>query len=294
MPADEVTPEISILTPSLNYTRFLPDALDSVEGQQVGAQHIVQDGGSTDGTIELLEGRDLEWRSEPDAGQSDALNRALARATGRWVGWLNADEFYLPGGLRTLIEAGDAGDADVIHGDLILVDEQGALVKLRSQHSYSDFAMRRSMPHIATCAMIIRRDFLEDVRFDGELGVAMDWDLYLRLRDRGATFRYVPYPVGAFRLHGAQVTAERDAWLADADRLTAKHGISRSRTSQLAGLGVHRAIKIANGAFLRQFKARPLRGTDMRWFRDEVGSTGANQLLRRSYASSANRERASS
>ena len=281
---DEVT--VSVLTPSLNYERFLGDAIDSVAAQGLSAQHLVQDGGSSDGTVELLESRDqIEWRSEPDAGQSDALNRALARATGRWIAWLNSDEYYMPGALRTLIAAGDATAADVVHGDIALVDEGGRFVKLRSQHSYNSFAMRRFGTHIASCAMIVRREALPSRPWDPSLKVAMDWDLYLTLEERGARFRYVSYPVGAFRLHGAQVTANDDAWLADADRLGSKHRLpARSRLSVLAGLGAHRGLKIANGAFLRQARARPVRGVDTRWFRDDVGPGGVRELLSRSYS----------
>src|SRR5919106_662562 len=96
---------ISVLTPSRGYGRFIADAIESAK-QQVGVtvQHVVQDAGSDDGTLDILwsYGDAVDWTSEPDSGQSDALNRALGRATGDWIAWLNADEFYLPDGLRML------------------------------------------------------------------------------------------------------------------------------------------------------------------------------------------------
>lgn len=277
---------VSVLTPSLNYARFLRDAIDSVAEQAIAVQHVVQDGGSTDGTVDLLksDGR-LDWRSEADSGQSDALNRASTRATGRWVAWLNADEYYLPGALRSLVDAGDRSGADVVHGDIVLVDEQGRFVKLRSQHGYNSFAMRRYGTHIASCAMIIRRDALPTLPWHPSLGVTMDWDLYLTLEEQGAKFHYLPYPVAAFRLHAAQVTADQDAWLADSERLRERHDLPvRSRSSVMAGLGVHRTLKVMNGAFVRQARARGLRGSDTRWFREDVGMGGARELLRRSYS----------
>src|SRR6266542_3259162 len=93
--------DVSVLTPALDYGRFIEDGIMSVDGQEeLSIEHIVQDGGSGDETIEVLRRHtELQWESEPDRGQSDALNRALRRSTGRWIGWLNADEFYLPGGL---------------------------------------------------------------------------------------------------------------------------------------------------------------------------------------------------
>ena len=98
--------DLSVVTPSFGYAHYLRDAIESVSGQRgITVEHIIQDGGSTDGTVELLEslGDAVDWGSETDDGQSDALNRALRRARGRWVAWLNADEFYLPNGLTTLV-----------------------------------------------------------------------------------------------------------------------------------------------------------------------------------------------
>jgi len=84
--------QLSVLTPTFRSGVFLPNNLASVRG--TGAQHVVMDGGSDDGTVALLEAADdVVWRSEPDTGQSDALNKAMAAADGNWLGWLNADEF---------------------------------------------------------------------------------------------------------------------------------------------------------------------------------------------------------
>jgi glycosyltransferase involved in cell wall biosynthesis len=110
-------PDVSVLTPSYGYGRFIGDALESVKRQDgVSVEHIVQDAGSEDETIDILRGygERLRWRSEPDRGQSDALNKALQLARGRWVAWLNADEFYFPGALQALVAIGDKTKADVV------------------------------------------------------------------------------------------------------------------------------------------------------------------------------------
>ena len=82
------------------------------------------------------------WRSEPDEGQSDALNRALARARGRWIAWLNADEFYLPDGLAALGREGDRTGADVVYGDTLFVDGDGRLTRLLPQHRFIAVVLR--------------------------------------------------------------------------------------------------------------------------------------------------------
>jgi len=129
--------DVSVLTPSFGYGDFIADSIRSVIGQDgLDVEHIVQDGASADETVPVLrsfEGR-VEWVSEPDLGQSDALNRALARAGGRWVAWLNADEFYLPGGLNRLISEGERSGADVVYG--VQSQRKGRLLERVSGHLF--------------------------------------------------------------------------------------------------------------------------------------------------------------
>jgi len=82
-------PDVSVVTPSYGYAHYLRDAIESVAEQRgVTVEHVIQDGASTDGTVELLRELDdlVDWTSEPDEGQSDALNRAFALSSGRWIG----------------------------------------------------------------------------------------------------------------------------------------------------------------------------------------------------------------
>ena len=284
MPTDDPGHGIAVLTPCLNFRRYLSDALDSVAAQHPAVEHIVQDGGSTDGTQDLLEhSPGIDWRSEPDDGQSDALNRAIQRTTGEWIGWLNADEFYFPGALQALHSVATETGADLVFGDMAEVDEQGRLLRLRPQHPYDAFAMRAFGPHIASCAMIVRRSALPEQPWDPRLRVTMDWDLYLSLSDRDASFAYVPLPVGAFRRHDAQVTARSDAWKRDAAVLKDTHGVDRAPLRALAGLAVHRTRKLTSGAYRRQWRARGLRGTDLKWFAGPEGEAGIGALLNRCY-----------
>src|SRR6478672_10914946 len=102
-----VRPVLSIVTPCLNAAGTLAEALDSVRAEGLGerVEHLVVDGGSTDGTLDLLATReDVDWVSEPDRGLSHAMNKGIGRANGRFIGWLNADDYYLPGALRRVVE----------------------------------------------------------------------------------------------------------------------------------------------------------------------------------------------
>jgi glycosyltransferase involved in cell wall biosynthesis len=266
-----------VVTPSFGYAHYLRDAIDSVAAQRgLSVEHVIQDGGSTDGTVELLRELDdlVDWRSEPDAGQSDALNRAIARASGRWIAWLNADEFYLPDGLATLVREGDRSGADVVYGDTLFSDGDGGLTRLLPQHRFSPFVLRSYGCFISTVSSIVRRSALGDEPIDASMRRMMDWDLYLRLLADGAQFRYVPAPVGVFRAHDTRVTAtERrgffqrlnrgDGFGREYDMVRERYGAMRLRR---AGHIAHGVLKLADGAYARQSRGRGVHGADLRWF----------------------------
>ena len=248
----------------------------------MAVDHVIQDGGSDDGTVDVLREYDdvVTWRSEPDEGQSDALNRALRLARGRWVGWLNADEFYLPAGLARLVAEGDRTGADVVYGDTVFVDGDGRLTRLLPQHRYDGFVLRSYGPFISTVSAIFRRSTLGEEPIDATMRRMMDWDLYLRLAAEGASFAYAPVPVGAFRAHDLRITAtERRGFL---ERLELGHGFGReygmlrerygAMRLRRVGHVLHGLEKLAAGSYLRQLRARGLRGTDLRWFASAAGA----------------------
>jgi glycosyltransferase involved in cell wall biosynthesis len=122
-------PSISVVTPSFNQRAFLEQALDSLAGQGYpGLEVIVVDGGSTDGTVALLEQSPVvsRWVSEPDEGQTQALNKGFRLATGEVYGWLNCDERYRPGALCLVGEAFAAEpDLDILFGHRLVTDKSG-------------------------------------------------------------------------------------------------------------------------------------------------------------------------
>lgn len=281
--------KFSILTPSFGYARFLPTALDSVRVQQVEHEHIVCDGGSDDGTREILESAPstVRWLSEPDRGQSDALNKAWAMASGDIIGWLNADDFYLPGALARVERFFQANpDVDVLHGDTVFVDENGELCGLLAGYQVPPSVLRRRGCVIASTASFFRRSALEGVSWDSRLRVVMDWDLYLSLMDRKAVFRHVPDVLAAFRLHDTQVTSQPLA------RSSAEHDLVRSRhhivsrtprLARLVGDLQHAALKTINGGRWREHRAQRLSGLPLQDMsgkvRDDTAGVVFSQLM---------------
>ncbi|MCA9299753.1 MAG: glycosyltransferase, partial [Phycisphaerales bacterium] len=125
-------PLISIVTPSFNMGRFLERALESVHGQSDRIEHIVVDGGSTDESPTIIESwaRRLAWRvSQPDRGQSDAINKGFQIARGRFGAWLNADDWYQPGALNAVVADLERDpDVDLLIGRCRFIDMEGRVV----------------------------------------------------------------------------------------------------------------------------------------------------------------------
>lgn len=279
-------PLVSVLTPSFDYGRFIGDALESVIRQPLGSiEHIVQDGASEDDTVEVLQGygKSVDWRSEPDDGQSDALNRAFSRATGEWIAWLNADEFYLPRTLAHLVDAGTKSKADIVYGDAVFVDENATFLRLLPQHRYTDNVLRWYGPFIPSCSVLLRRDILGHSPWDTECRSIMDYELYLRLNAEERRFVHVPIPVGVFRVHGARVTAQpREHFAEERQMVAQRYGLPR-RGRLPIGRSQHGLLKIIDAAYFKQMRARRLKGSDLRWFLGEDQEKLVEALLSRSY-----------
>jgi len=204
-------PQFSIVTPSFNQGAFLNEMLLSVSNQSPFLlEQIVMDGGSRDGSVELLRqhsdsGRtDLQWVSEPDHGQSHALNKGFVRARGDIVGWLNSDDRYRPGCLEAVARAfREDRAADVIYGDYAWIDEQGRLMQVRREIEFNLFVLLyHRVLYIPTTATFFRRRVFEEGNFLNEnLHFAMDYEFFLRLAFRGYRLRHLPVVLADFRFH---------------------------------------------------------------------------------------------
>src|SRR5262245_25539695 len=127
---------ISIITPSFNQAQFIRRTIDSVLSQDGDFEldYRVVDGGSTDGTIDILKsyGDRLAWTSESDRGQVDAINKGLARADGDIVSWLNSDDTLMPGALQRIVSAFEQHpETEWVHGRCPIIDEHDREVRQR-------------------------------------------------------------------------------------------------------------------------------------------------------------------
>lgn len=192
MPGD--LPTISIVTPVFNGAATLEQTLESVRSQGYpGLEHVVVDGGSTDGTVEILErAEDVRWISEPDRGLSDAMNKGFAMASGELVGWLNADDYYLPRAVHRVGEAFAARpEARWVTGRCIIVDDDGTEIR-KGVTAYKSALLRAySFPLLLTqnfimCpATFVHREALAEAGpLNLDYKLSMDYDLFLRVARR--------------------------------------------------------------------------------------------------------------
>jgi len=183
-------PRISVITPSLNQGEFLDTCIESVLAQEYpNLEFIVIDGGSTDGSLEIIKAHAdhfTHWVSEPDNGQSHAINKGLQRATGELVTWLNADDFFYPGALQAMAEAWAANpDAAFYWGNGNRVHRDGQ--KRFSHYPDADVffdrtALIEGLNYILQPATFINHKVLASAGFlDESLHYGMDTDLWIRL-----------------------------------------------------------------------------------------------------------------
>lgn len=261
---------LSVLTPSYGYGRYLRSALESVEGQKIDTEHIVMDGLSIDETCEILESSRAVWRSEKDDGQSDALNKAFLLSKGEWIGWLNADEFYLPWATRALEDV--PADVDVVFGDFITCSADSKAIRLVKLHKMSTFSLKYYGTLLPSCGTFIRRSALSGPSpWSTSLRRVMDWNLWLDLLDSGSKFMYIDTPVAAFRIHDANVTAEpQGASAAEYSLVRSQHGIADgtlfAHGAQKVARAHHTISKAMNGSYLDEYKFRKkIKGSSLAW-----------------------------
>jgi glycosyltransferase involved in cell wall biosynthesis len=187
-------PSISIVTPCLNAAATIEECLASVREQGYPSlEHIVVDGGSTDGTLELLERAEgIRYVSEPDEGRPDAVNKGVLMASGEVIGFLNADDRYEPGALQAAGEALAARrDAMWLTGYCRIVDGAGEEIR-EPVTRYKNFLLRRfSFPlyltqnFVSDPATFVRREALDAVGpLDNRYRISHDYDLWLRVARR--------------------------------------------------------------------------------------------------------------
>lgn len=254
MPA---APTLGLVVPNFNGARFLRDTLESVLGQDRPPDDVlVMDGGSTDGSVELLRsyGRRLRFVSEHDEGQADAIAKGFAALSTDLVGWLNSDDRLMPGALHRVAAAASSAPAGVLfHGDAELVDEHGRLVGHVRGVDLDHDRMRSGRGRVVQPGSFYRAGAVRQAGgIDSSWHLLMDLDLWIRLLRVGPAVR-LPGPLAQFRIHGGAKSSAppwryyreslRMGRVHEADRAPramARRGLAAARHLALFTLGLSR------------------------------------------------------
>jgi glycosyltransferase involved in cell wall biosynthesis len=206
-------PLISIVTPSYNQRHYIEQMLNSVRQQDYPhIEHIVIDGGSTDGTIEMLKEAEphLTWLSEPDSGQAAALNKGFALAKGEIFSWLNCDDLYTPGAIRAVAEYFMTHqEVMLLYGDALAIDARNSSYGLRVNVKPCDYdALVQRGDFIVQPAAFWRTSLWHQLGpLNETLHYALDYEYWMRAARR-YKLHYVPLCLAHERLHEGAKTSK--------------------------------------------------------------------------------------
>jgi GT2 family glycosyltransferase len=196
---------VSIVTPSFNQASYLEQTLLSViEQDYADIEYLVIDGGSTDGSADIIKryaSRLAYWISEKDSGQAEAINKGMARAQGEIVAWLNSDDTYLPGAVTAAVRAFEQNpDAALVYADMLAVDERGQTFNtLRFRQLTLDDLL--SFQIIGQPAVFMRRSAFENAGgLDLSYHFLLDHHLWIRIASQGRIL-HIPQTWAAARYH---------------------------------------------------------------------------------------------
>jgi hypothetical protein len=208
---DADLPLVTVVTPSYNQGRFIAATIESVLGQDYpNLEYLIFDGASTDETADVVAryADRLTFVSEPDRGQSDAINKGFRRARGEIVAWLNSDDLFLPGAVRTAVEALTAHpDAGAVYGEGFQIDEGGAVIsRFAATRPFNLWRLLNLSDYILQQTVFFRRSVFDEVGWiDEDLYYGMDWEILMRI-GLHRPLVYVAHDMGAIREYATAKT----------------------------------------------------------------------------------------
>ncbi|UCD51491.1 MAG: glycosyltransferase [Phycisphaerales bacterium] len=254
----ESPPRISIVTPSYNQARYLPETIESILNQDYpNLEYIIIDGGSTDGSIDIIkryESHLAYWVSEKDSGQSEAINKGLGRATGELFNWINSDDILFPGALWRMAEAHTKHpEAELLVGCGARSDAEGRITRVtvpprRCSMSPSNWSFFVYQQAVFIATEVIKR--LGGMRED--LPLIMDTDLYYRLFRDGCRCVRVNALIGMIREHAeAKGVAKWALYAPETLEVLHEYGIHPARMT--VGRAKTKICRVFDGSYLQSF-----------------------------------------
>jgi len=204
---------VSIITPTLNQAQFLGKNILSIKNQDyLFIEHIIVDGGSTDNTLEIIKkyerAYNLRWISEKDEGCADAMNKGFKMAKGDIFCWLDADDTYLPGRIRKVVEVFQKHpEIDIVFGDILIADQNDKIIGY-TKHTNFDFEMLVYIGmNLSTQATFWRQTLFDKLKgFNKKYLRCADYDFFLKAATSGARFYHLRDFLGIYRHHSQQLS----------------------------------------------------------------------------------------
>lgn len=252
-------PKISVVTPSFNQGQYIESTILSVlEQGYPNLEYIIVDGGSTDGTVEVIErySRQLAyWVSEPDEGQTDALIKGFGRASGDIMCWLCSDDLYESKTLQEVAEVFvEHPDWQVVYGDSFWIDADSRPIRFKKEIPYNRFIWMYDHNYLPQPSTFWRRGIYERVGgLDPRMQLAMDGDLWARFAEH-TTLHHVPRAWSRMRYYPEQknlrlrTTSDEEDALIRGRYLPDEPPLVR-RSKWFAAKGLRVALKLARGAY---------------------------------------------
>lgn len=227
---------ISIIIPSYNQAQFLDATIRSAVSQDYPDKEIiVLDGGSSDGSVEIIRKHERQlasWRSEPDGGQSNAIKAGFRMATGDLIGWVNSDDVLARGALARVARAVRAlgGPDGVFYGGCEVIDADGVVQEVLGAVPTQDWIAKAIGPVLCQPGTFFGREaYFRGGEVDTSLQYAMDLDLWMRFITTGTPFVRIPAVQGQFRSHSLQKGHSRE-WIrtciADEERVRQRYAMA--------------------------------------------------------------------
>ncbi|MFC1723866.1 glycosyltransferase family 2 protein [Nanoarchaeota archaeon] len=202
--------KVTVVTPSFNQAHYLDKTIKSILGQKgdFELEFIVMDGGSTDGSVEVLKkyGKKIQWVSQKDKGQSDAINQGWKKATGDIIAYLNSDDLYESGAIQKVVNFFEKNPKiGWVYGQTRIIDEKGKEIRkwikryrhwLGAKYSYNKLLMEN---YVAQPSVFFRRQILNDCGYlDEKQHLVMDYEYWLRI-GRKHKGKFLDKPIARFR-----------------------------------------------------------------------------------------------
>lgn len=197
--------KIGLTIPCYNSERTIAATIDSILSQDYPSLDLlVIDGASTDRTMDIVKsyGDQLRWISEPDRGQTDAINKGLKKITGDIIKWVNSDDVLTPGTLERVSTFFTRNpDCDFVYGDIEFIDMEGKVVGIHKEPSFSPFVMLYGHNLFADPASFWRAEAMKSINYlDSDIRYSMDYEMWVKFHRQGFTFRHLPIVFAQYRI----------------------------------------------------------------------------------------------